>query len=183
MKPKEFIFSRLDILALKFPNVTFKYFFDDEITTHIIELTPEEEYNNNTQLDNAWIPIALEFDQLYKQESISFISSDSILAVVKPEKIWNGYNANTFEFFTNKIFHQVLVTTNDFILPNNAPKSAFESGIKVLTNIETSAIKISRSIKVLGSWQFDNGIPVCLQNDLIPQAPDPVLSEQYSKAA
>ena len=81
MKPSEFLKSELEHIAKKFPNVHIKYGFNDTINTHIVELLPLIEYNNNKDLGNAWVPIFFKFMDTFKSEEITFISSDSSLTL------------------------------------------------------------------------------------------------------
>ena len=85
----EFIKEKLEHLANAFKTVTIRYAYNDAISTHIVELSPEEEYYNNTALDKCWIPISLEFNRLFENEDITFISSDSILKISNPVFEWN----------------------------------------------------------------------------------------------
>jgi len=85
----EFIKEKLQLLADTFTTVTVRYAYDNAISTHIVELTPEEEYYNNTALDKFWIPISLDFKRLFENEDITFISSDSILKISDPVFEWN----------------------------------------------------------------------------------------------
>jgi len=85
----EFIKEKLGLLANAFKTITIRYAYNDAISTHIVELTPEEEYYNNTALDKCWIPISLEFKTLFENEDITFISSDSILKISDPAFEWN----------------------------------------------------------------------------------------------
>ena len=86
----EYIQQKLGGLSKQFPHLTFKYAFDTIIQTHVVEISPEAAYYHNKQLDNAWIPVSLEFMQLFEDETISFISSDSILAPSNPELVFNS---------------------------------------------------------------------------------------------
>lgn len=85
----EFIKEKLELLANAFKTITIRYAYNHAINTHIVELTPEEEYYNNNALDKCWIPISLEFKRLFENEDITFISSDSILRISDPVFEWN----------------------------------------------------------------------------------------------
>lgn len=89
MTPKEYLQSKLSELAHAFPAVTIKYGFDMYADMHIVELTPESEYYHNPELDSAWIPISSEFQELYPNEDIVFVSTDSFLKVTEPIFEWN----------------------------------------------------------------------------------------------
>src|SRR5690349_8794749 len=81
MKPVDFIQSRLENIAKAFPQVHIKYAFNNVILTHIIELLPLSEYQYNSALDDAWIPLSFEFKRSFPDEEIAFVSSDSILSI------------------------------------------------------------------------------------------------------
>ena len=52
--------------------------------THIVELSPEDEYYTNYKLESAWLEIVSKFMEAFPAEDISFISTDSILKISKP---------------------------------------------------------------------------------------------------
>lgn len=84
MNPTDFLYKSLEHIALAFPRVHIKYSFNGIINTHVVELLPIEEYQNNTALDNAWIPLSFKFRETFPSEEITFISSDSTLAIQNP---------------------------------------------------------------------------------------------------
>lgn len=85
----EFIKEKLALLANDFKTITIKYAYNGAINTHVVELTPVNEYYNNEVLDKCWIPISLDFKRLFENEDITFISSDSMLKITQPEFEWN----------------------------------------------------------------------------------------------
>ncbi|UPK66584.1 hypothetical protein [Chitinophaga filiformis] len=91
----EFIKEKLALLANAFKTIAIKYAYNDVINTHVVELTPVNEYYNNEALDKYWIPISLDFKRLFENEDITFISSDSLLSVANPEFEWNAGNKAT----------------------------------------------------------------------------------------
>ncbi len=93
MTAVEYLKEKLCILANKFPQVTIKYGFDVVINTHIVELTPQDEYYYNTALDDSWIPISLDFMQHFPNDYISFVSNDSTLRVEEPQFSFKAPNA------------------------------------------------------------------------------------------
>jgi hypothetical protein len=84
MKPIEFIYTHLEDLSKEFPQVHIKYAFNKIIFTHIIELLPLTEYQNNSALDDAWIPLSFDFRKLFPDDEIAFVSSDSTLTICDP---------------------------------------------------------------------------------------------------
>ena len=89
MKPSDFLLSSLENIAKDFPQVHIKYAYNNIINTHIVELLPLEEYNNNSKLDDAWIPLSFNFRKKFPDEEITFLSSDSTLSVETPIFEWN----------------------------------------------------------------------------------------------
>ena len=81
MTSTDFLKRELEAIANKFTNVHIKYGYNDIIETHIVELLPLIEYNTNKALDDAWIPVSLKFMEMFKDEEVAFISSDSSLTL------------------------------------------------------------------------------------------------------
>lgn len=80
----KYIHAELERLSKCFPQVHIKYGFRDTINCHIVELLPLEEYHNNKDLDEQWIPWSFTFRELYPSEDIVFVSSESRLSVKEP---------------------------------------------------------------------------------------------------
>ncbi len=80
MTSVDFLKSELQIIADKFPNVHIKYGYNNIIETHVIELLPLIEYTNNVELDRTWVPLSLQFMEIFN-EDVTFISSDSSLSI------------------------------------------------------------------------------------------------------
>lgn len=81
MLPVEYIKNNLNHIATSFPNTCFKYGFDKTIKTHVIEITPEDDFYNSELLSEAWVNMSVDFMTKYPTEDIVFISSDSSLAL------------------------------------------------------------------------------------------------------
>ena len=89
MEPITFLKEKLGSLAARFPHIHIRYAYKPSIATHIVELSSVEDYYKNEALEAAWIPLSIEFMETFDSENIAFISSDSSLAIVKPELEWN----------------------------------------------------------------------------------------------
>jgi hypothetical protein len=97
----QYIKDGIKKLANQFPQVQIRYAFNYEINTHIIQFDPIDAYYYLPELDAAWIPFSLEFDEIYADESIAFIGSDSILSLTDNFEIsWNIHAVDlTFQYF------------------------------------------------------------------------------------
>jgi len=94
MKAVDFLYSELETISKAFPRVSIKYGYNTIIDTHIVELLPIEEYLNNAALDAAWIPLSFKFRETFPKDEITFISSDSSLAINNPIFEFNQQEAN-----------------------------------------------------------------------------------------
>ncbi len=92
MEVKKYIISKLEELAKDFPAIQIVYAYNQYAETHIVQLTPQNEYYNNDALDNAWIEIVKDFQHSFPFENISFVSDDSDLISVAPEFEYNSVN-------------------------------------------------------------------------------------------
>jgi len=112
MTPQEFINKELTTLAKSFPQIHLRYGFDGMIDTHIVQIDPIDEYYKNEAFDNAWIPIAMAFDEQF-EDWISFIPSDSTLKLEVAEMEWNQpVPAFTHLEDYNEIVAKILEATN-----------------------------------------------------------------------
>ena len=173
MTAKQFIIENLTKLAQQFPDVQIKYAYNFTIETHVIEFTPEEAYYNNEALDNAWIPFSVDFDTLFLDESIAFISSDSSLCIQQAENTWNEKNENL-----NTLLLQQYSVKVDFALSNILSQVVFPSGSihsEMIFNSPTSVTDIHISNKLA-----INEYLIGIQNN--PNVPTPG-NTQYAMAA
>ena len=120
MESIEFLQIELEFIALQFPNVHIKYGYNEVIETHIVELLPLYEYKNNSDLDNAWIPLSLRFMKLFKHEEITFISSDSSLALNNVIFEFNAYSC-TEQLIIGEIFSELTDQLLDYSFPTEIP--------------------------------------------------------------
>lgn len=89
MTVKEFLREKLLLLAEAFPHITIKYNYDELAESHIVELSPVQEYYNNPNLNDAWLTLVPIFWDQFPTEDITFISTDSTLRIEKPEFAFN----------------------------------------------------------------------------------------------
>jgi len=85
---KHFLAKKLKVLSAEYPNIHIRCEFYELINTYLIEITPQDQYYNNKNLDNSWIKISEEFMDKFPNEMTSFITNDSLYLTVKnPELI------------------------------------------------------------------------------------------------
>ena len=85
MTPVNFLRNELEKISKEFSQIHIKYAYNNLIYTHVVELLPLSEYQNNDELDNTWIPLSFYFREKYPKEEITFVSSDSTLSIQHPE--------------------------------------------------------------------------------------------------
>lgn len=86
MKSKEFILYRLNGIVEQFHGITFKYKFDEKELTHIIQVEPLEEFSNNSYMETE-SDLVFDFNNQYPDETILFVSSESIITVENPDEV------------------------------------------------------------------------------------------------
>lgn len=120
----DFLRSELQRIATQFPNVHIKYGFNHTIDTHIVELLPLIEYVENKDLDKAWIPISLRFMELFADEEIAFISSDSSLSL---EKVIFEFNISSCseENIITELFAPLTERPFEYSFPTQIPDGRF----------------------------------------------------------
>jgi hypothetical protein len=85
MNLNHYIKKRLEQISESYPGVTFRYGFDRTADVHIVEITPQNEYDNNNTLNDEWIDLSIEILSKYPDELVSFVSADSILKIENVE--------------------------------------------------------------------------------------------------
>lgn len=142
----EYLRQTLDRLAVQFPNVQIRYAYNSKIETHIVEITPEIEYYNNPAIDDSWIYIYLEFSKKFPNENISFISSDSSLAIENAEEEWNCNKFIHLDLITEEFYAEFGVLQNE--IQNMSFPSNFISEPTQKTNF-TYSIQVEAKISVI----------------------------------
>lgn len=85
MTPFQFIYQKLELISEKFPHIGIRYEFNTLIKTHIIEFSPECEFENNDSLAELWVPFSMEFKEVFPNDDIAFVPPSSSLAIKFPE--------------------------------------------------------------------------------------------------
>lgn len=83
MNPKEFIKNRLNELRNIFPELSFKYKFNSNTSTHIVDVRPLECYKENEDYIKYEADFAFEFDNKFYPETILFVSKDSLTQILQ----------------------------------------------------------------------------------------------------
>jgi|GEM_PF-403426 len=84
MNSISFVKSKVDILVDSFPEIKCRYEHDVLSNTHIIEILPIHVYTSDDVYANKEIEIIDEFINNYPDESICFISEESLISVESP---------------------------------------------------------------------------------------------------
>lgn len=93
MSPKEFIKARLNELRNIFPELSFKYKFNSNTSTHIVDVRPLDCYKDNPDYIKYEADFGFEFDNRFYPETVLFVSEDSLTQINNPEFV---FNANQF---------------------------------------------------------------------------------------
>ena len=119
MKSKEYIFNSLRELVGQFPQITFRYQFDELEQIHIVEVTPLEAYKDEQEYKLAEGDLTYEFDRAFSPETIMFVSEDSLTGITKPEKIFRHEDHFVWEFLQDLISGEEVISKLNFSEPEN----------------------------------------------------------------
>jgi hypothetical protein len=89
MTPKNFIIRRLNELRNIFPELSFKYKYNQHTSTHIIDVRPLDCYTSNKDYIKYEADFSYEFDNLFSPETVLFISEDSLTEIKNPDFVFN----------------------------------------------------------------------------------------------
>jgi hypothetical protein len=90
MNPKDFIKTRLNESRNIFPELSFRYKFNPNTSTHIVDVRPLDCYKTNDDYIKYEAEFSFEFDNLFYPESILFVSEDSLTQVNNPDLVFNA---------------------------------------------------------------------------------------------
>lgn len=93
MSPKDFIKARLNEIRNIFPELSFKYKFNSNTSTHIVDVRPLNCYQKNQDYIKYEAEFGFEFDNRFYPETVLFVSEDSLTQIDNPEFV---FNANQF---------------------------------------------------------------------------------------
>jgi hypothetical protein len=85
MKTKEYIRKKLNEISEVFPELIFRYQFNEKTETHIIEVKPFEAYQTNEEYIKCEAELMFEFEKEFFPETILFVSKESLTQITEPE--------------------------------------------------------------------------------------------------
>ncbi len=100
----EFIKEKLTQIWNSFPEVQFRYEFKIHTNTHVIEVIPFSFFEGNEEYMRAESDFEYEFEQIFPEEEILFISEGSLTEILNAEFQIGAINLNfineTFDFIS-----------------------------------------------------------------------------------
>jgi len=87
MKSKEYIRKKLNEISNVFPELIFRYQFNENSETHIIEVKPLDAYQTNNEYIKYEANLMFDFENEFFPETILFVSEDSLTQITHPEFI------------------------------------------------------------------------------------------------
>lgn len=84
MESKQYIENKLTEIVDLFPELTFRYQYNQRNQTHIVETKPLEAYKNNGAYIKAESDLMFEFENRFLTETILFVSDESLTHVTAP---------------------------------------------------------------------------------------------------
>ena len=85
MKTKEYIRKKLNEISDNFPELIFRYQFNENTETHIIEVKPFETYQTIGEYIKYEAELIYDFENEFFPETILFVSEDSLTQITDPE--------------------------------------------------------------------------------------------------
>ena len=85
MKSKEYLRNRLNEINNVFPELIFRYQFNENTETHIIEVKPLETYQTNDVYIKCEAELLFDFENEFFPETILFVSEESLTQITEPE--------------------------------------------------------------------------------------------------
>lgn len=96
MEAKNFIYQELNEFIKLFPKTRIRYEYDDSAFVHIVEVSPKEVYDSNSDYiqweNNFWG----QFVSKFPAENICFISDDDVVDIKNPELTLTGIEFTPF---------------------------------------------------------------------------------------
>lgn len=67
-----------------FPQLSFRYEFDNCDNSHLVEILPEKEFYTNKELNEAIAHFSYDFDETYQEDTLIFLSADALCEIKNP---------------------------------------------------------------------------------------------------
>lgn len=96
MKSKQYLLEKLQELSLNFKDIKIRYEHRLNTSSHLIEVIPLAIFQSNEEYMLAEANLEDEFENLFPQEDIVFVSEDSLTEIKRPDLLL-GYESVTFE--------------------------------------------------------------------------------------
>lgn len=140
MSTKEYIKEKLEALSKVFPQLTFFYKYDEVDETHVVEVLPLSEYDNNKEYKEAEADLTFDFDRSFFPETAMFVSEESLTRVTEPDSIicanthsfWEGSNVKVFGGYDVFPFDHI----NEFALVEVGPEFNISEYSKCDSNVQ-----------------------------------------------
>jgi hypothetical protein len=105
MNAKDYIREELTRIWNCFPEIQFRYEFKTSTRTHVVEVNPLSYFKENRDYLRMESDFESDFEQIYPEEEILFISEGSLTEIRNAEFQIGGINVNfkneTFDFLSS----------------------------------------------------------------------------------
>ncbi len=81
MTTNDFLYSRLSDISLNFPDLCIRYEYQSDRRRHLIEVLPSLVFHNDLDYMKAESELESDFERLFPEEEVIFISADSLLSI------------------------------------------------------------------------------------------------------
>lgn len=81
MTTNDFLYSRLSDISLNFPDLCIRYEYQSDRRRHLIEVLPSFVFHNDLDYMKAESELESDFERLFPEEEVIFISADSLLSI------------------------------------------------------------------------------------------------------
>jgi hypothetical protein len=115
MKSTNYIKNQLNRLIEEFPQLKISYEFDEIDNSHIIEVLPSKEYNENIHYSKSETEIIIDFISKYPYEEIVFITENSLIKISKPFYEIIGYYYDNSNGISIVEVNNIEATCNEMI--------------------------------------------------------------------
>ena len=104
MKSKEYLKTKLNEISNIFPELSFRYQFNENTKTHIIEVKPLEASQTNDDYIKYESNLMFDFENMFLSETILFVSEDFLTQITNPEFVFDKKTFKTVSWLSNYKF-------------------------------------------------------------------------------